>query len=368
MKISFINFDNQNILIRDEILESVKKIFDSKYYVLGSNIIDFESNYSKINESKYSIGVGSGLDALIISLKALNIGKGDEVIIASNAYIASWLSISNVGATIIPVEPCSDTFNIDVNKIENMISSKTRVIMPVHLFGQSCEMDKIMSIANNNNIYVLEDNAQAHLAKYNSKNTGTFGKINATSFYPTKNLGAIGEAGCVTTDDKDLKDFVMSYRNYGSSKKYINDIIGTNSRLDEIQAGILNVKLKYLQKWNNDRKNIALKYDRFLSTCDYVKTPKKLEKCDHVYHLYVIQSDKRGQLQRYLAQNGIETSIHYPIPPHLQKAYSPLGYKQGDFPIAEKLAKTSLSLPIYPGLGDIEIQYICDKIIKFFKN
>ena len=160
----------------------------------------------------------------------------------------------------------------------------------------------------------------------------------------------------------------MSYRNYGSSKKYINDIIGTNSRLDEIQACILNIKLEYLQKWNNDRKKIASKYDRFLSTCDYVKTPKKLDKCDHVYHLYVIQSDKRDELQRYLEQNGIETSIHYPIPPHLQKAYSELGYKKGDFPIAEKLAKTSLSLPIYPGLGDIETQYICDKIIKFFKN
>ena len=367
MKIPFINFDQQNRLIRDEILESVKKLFDSKNYVLGSNVSEFETKYSEINNTKYSIGIGSGLDALIISLKALNIGKGDEVIIASNAYIASWLSISNVSATIVPVEPDSETFNIDINKIEEKITQKTKVIMPVHLFGQSCEMNKIMDIAKKYNLYVVEDNAQAHLAKYDSKNTGTFGKINATSFYPTKNLGAIGEAGCITTDDKDLRDFVLSYRNYGSSKKYVNDIIGTNSRLDEIQAGILKVKLKYLQKWNSDRKSIALKYNIFLSTCEDVKIPKKLNNCDHVYHLYVIQTNKRDELQQYLTQNGIGTSIHYPIPPHLQKAYSDLRYKKGDFPIAEKLANTSLSLPIYPGLSNFDIEYICNTVIKFFK-
>ena len=368
MKIPFINFDQQNRIIRDEILESVTKIFDSKYYVLGSNVSEFETNYSKINNAMYSIGVGSGLDALIISLKALNVRKGDEVIIASNAYIASWLSISNVSATIIPVEPDSETFNIDINKIEEKITQKTKVIMPVHLFGQSCEMDKIMGIAKKYNLDVVEDNAQAHLAKYDSKNTGTFGKINATSFYPTKNLGAIGEAGCITTDDKDLRDFVFSYRNYGSSKKYINDTIGTNSRLDEIQAGILNVKLKYLQNWNSDRKTIASKYDKLLSKNNFVKIPKKLDKCDHVYHLYVIQTEKRDELQRSLIKNGIGTSIHYPIPPHLQKAYSDLGFKRGDFPIAEKLANNSLSLPIYPGLSDLEIEFVCDNITKFFKN
>tara|TARA_B110000003_G_scaffold247928_1_gene259311 strand:+ start:28014 stop:29117 length:1104 start_codon:yes stop_codon:yes gene_type:complete len=365
--IKFLSFDYQNQIIEDSLFKSLERTFRSKNYVLGDNVLEFESNYSKINKSKYSIGVGSGLDALIISLKALNVGKRDEVIIASNAYIASWLSISNVGATISPVEPDSETFNIDVNKIEEKITQKTKVIMPVHLFGQSCEMNKIMDIAKKHNLYVIEDNAQAHLAKYDSKNTGTFGKINATSFYPTKNLGAIGEAGCITTDDKDLRDFVFSYRNYGSSKKYVNDIIGTNSRLDEIQAGILNIKLKYLQKWNNDRKSIALKYNSFLSKCDDVKIPKKLNNCDHVYHLYVIQINKRDELQQYLTQNGIGTSIHYPIPPHLQKAYSGLKYKKEDFPIAEKLANTSLSLPIYPGLSNFDIEYICNTIIKFFK-
>ena len=366
--IKFLSFDYQNQIIKDSLLNSIEKVFDSNNYILGENVLSFEKNFSKLNQIKYSIGVGSGLDALTISLKALDIKKGDEVIIASNAYIASWLSISNVGAKIVPVEPDVETFNIDVNKIEKKITSKTKVIMPVHLFGQSCEMDKIKSISEKYNIDIIEDNAQAHLAKYNSKNTGTFGKINATSFYPTKNLGAIGEAGCITTDDKDLRDFVLSYRNYGSNKKYVNEIIGTNSRLDEIQACILNIKLKYLELWNLNRKVIASKYDNFLSECNFVKIPKKLDKCDHVYHLYVIQTQKRDELQKYLTQNGIGTSIHYPIPPHLQKAYSGLGYKLGDFPLAEKLSNESLSLPIYPGLRDKQIKYICDKIIKFYKN
>ena len=365
--IKFLSFDYQNNIIRDMIFNSLEKLFDSKSYVLGSNVTDFETKYSKINKSKYSVGVGSGLDALTISLKALRIGRGDEVIVASNAYIASWLSVSNVGAKIVPVEPDIETFNIDVHKIEEKITSKTKAIMPVHLFGQPCEMDKIMNIAKKYKLYVVEDNAQAHLAKYNSKITGTFGKINATSFYPTKNLGAIGEAGCITTNDKNLNDFVISYRNYGSSKKYINEIIGTNSRLDEIQACILNVKLKFIKEWNKDRKIIASKYNKLLSKCDFVKTPKSLDKCDHVYHLYVIQINKRDQLQQYLTQNGIGTSIHYPIPPHLQKAYSDLRYKKGDFPIAEKLANTSLSLPIYPGLSNFDIEYICNTVIKFFK-
>ena len=368
MNIPFINFEYQNKLIENDIFNSLKIFFDSKQYVLGSNVFDFETQYSEINQVKYSVGISSGLDALVIALKALNIGKGDEVIVASNAYIASWISISNVGAKIIPVEPNIETFNIDVNQIESKITSKTKVIMPVHLFGQPCEMDKIMKIAQKYDLYVIEDNAQAHLAKYKNVSTGTFGNINATSFYPTKNLGALGEAGCITTNNKKLRNFALSYRNYGSSKKYINDIIGSNSRLDEIQAGVLNVKLKYLEEWNTNRKIIASKYDDFLSKCNYVKIPKKLSQCDHVYHLYVIQTKKRDGLQKYLKQIGIGTSIHYPIPPPLQKAYSHLGYKIGDFPIAEQLANNSLSLPIYPGLNEKEIKFICNKICKFFTN
>lgn len=365
MKIPFINFDHQNKFIRKEILESLKKVFDSKYYVLGPNVSKFEINYSKLNNTRYSIGVSSGLDALIISLKALNVGKGDEVIIASNAYIASWLSISNVGATIVPVEPNEKTFNIDVKKIEDKITSRTKVIMPVHLYGQPCEMDRIMRIAKKYNLYVVEDNAQGHLAKFKGKITGSFGDLNATSFYPTKNIGAIGEAGCITTDNKMYAEYTNKYRNYGSSEKYICDIIGTNSRLDELQASILNIKLDHIEYWTRQRIEIANMYTQKLN--DLVETPFVNNKCNHVYHLYVIKTDKRDGLKEFLQKKGIGTAIHYPIPPHLQKAYKHLGFSKGDFPIAEKLSHKSLSLPIYPGLNEFQINYICDSIREFFR-
>ena len=367
MKIPFISFDVQNKLIRENVLIEFKNVLDSNNYVLGNNVLNFEKAYSKINSIKHAIGVGSGLDALIICLKSLNIKQGDEVIVASNAYIASWLSISNVGAKIVPVEPDLDTFNIDSNKIEEKITVNTKVIMPVHLFGQSCEMDKIMALAEKYSLHIVEDNAQAHLARYNSKYTGTFGTINATSFYPTKNLGAIGEAGCITTSNDSLKEFCVAYRNYGSSEKYINDMIGTNSRLDELQAAILNLKLKYLKEWTEERQAIALKYDKILSEVNEIKIPKKSSKCEHVYHLYVIRTKKRDQLQRHLTANGIGTSIHYPIPPHLQKAYHHLRFKKGDFPIAEKSANQSLSLPIYPGLK-LSDQKEVVRVIKDFFN
>ena len=368
MKVPFISFDYQNQIIRGDLINKITGVFDSGYYVLGSNIVAFEKKYSKVNGVKYSIGVGSGLDALTIALKALNINIGDEVIVASNAYIASWLSISSVGAKIIPVEPNSDTFNIDPNLIEEKINSKTKAIMPVHLYGQPCEMDKIMELSRIYNLFVVEDNAQSHLAKYNSSYTGSFGDINATSFYPTKNLGAIGEAGCITTNNKELRDYVKAYRNYGSIKKYINIIKGSNSRIDEIQAAILNVKIKYLREWNEQRKMLALKYDYLLKDISEISTPVVKTKAEHVYHLYVIKTNERDKLKEFLNKNGVGTSIHYPTPPHLQKAYKELGYKKGDFPIAEKLANTSLSLPLYPGLEEGQIEFICEKISKFFSR
>ena len=359
---SFKYFDKK----RSEILKSVSIVFDSKYYVLGQNVLKFEKKYSELNEIKNAVGVSSGLDALIICLKALNIGKGDEVIVASNAYIASWLSISAVGAKIVPVEPDYNTFNIDANKIRSKINSKTKVIMPVHLFGQSCQMDEIMKIGKKYNLYVIEDNAQAHLASYKGKFTGTFGNINATSFYPTKNLGAIGEAGCITTNDNNLADYSKSYRNYGYSKKYECNIKGGNFRIDEIQASILNVKIKYLEELTKERIYLAEIYDNNLKSISNIEIPYKDPSSVHVYHLYVIRTDKRDELKKYLIKNGVETLIHYPIPPHLQLAYKNLGYKKGDFPIAEKISETSLSLPIYPGLKKKEVLYICDKISKFF--
>ena len=263
--IPFLSFNYQLETNSEELILAVESVIKSKWYVLGKNVTEFEKNYSKLNGINYTVGVGSGLDALIISLKALNISKEDEVIVASNAYIASWLAITSVGGKIIPVEPDIRTFNLDANKIEEKITSKTKAIMPVHLYGQPCEMDKIMAIANKYDLYVVEDNAQAHLAKYNNQITGSFGNINATSFYPTKNIGAIGEAGCITTQNLRLSEYATKYRNYGSSEKYFCDIVGSNSRLDELQAAILNVKLKYIKKWTSERQLIAKKYDQLLS-------------------------------------------------------------------------------------------------------
>ncbi len=366
MKIPFISFESQLKENKAQLINNIERVLDSQWYVLGESVKEFENKYKTLSRVKYASGVGSGLDALIISLKALNITKGDEVIVASNAYIASWLSITNVGASIVPVEPNEKTFNIDVNKIEEKITANTKVIMPVHLYGQPCEMDKIMDIAKKYKLFVIEDNAQAHLAKFKGKITGSFGDINATSFYPTKNIGAIGEAGCITTDNIKHAEFTNKFRNYGSREKYICDLIGTNSRLDELQASILNVKLDYIEHWTKQRIEIAKLYTQRLT--NLVETPFVNSNCTHVYHLYVIKTDKRDELKKFLQQKGIGTAIHYPIPPHLQKAYSHLNFKKGDFPIAEKLANQSLSLPIYPGLSDDQVNYICDSIIEFFKS
>ena len=366
MKIPFISFESQLKENKTQLINNIESVLDSQWYVLGENVKEFENKYRTLSRVKYASGVGSGLDALIISLKALNISKGDEVIVASNAYIASWLSITNVGASIVPVEPNEKTFNIDVNKIEEKITANTKVIMPVHLYGQPSEMDKIMDIAKKYKLFVIEDNAQAHLAKFKGKITGSFGDINATSFYPTKNIGAIGEAGCITTDNIKHAEFSNKFRNYGSSEKYICDLIGTNSRLDELQASILNVKLDYIEHWTRQRIEIANLYTQRLT--NLVETPFVNSNCTHVYHLYVIKTDKRDELKEFLQQKGIGTAIHYPIPPHLQKAYNHLNFKKGDFPIAEKLANQSLSLPIYPGLSNNQVNYICDSITEFFKS
>jgi len=366
MKIPFISFKSQLKENKTQLINNIESVLDSQWYVLGENVKEFENKYKTLSRVKFASGVGSGLDALIISLKALNISKGDEVIVASNAYIASWLSITNVGATIVPVEPNEKTFNIDVDKIEDKITANTKVIMPVHLYGQPCEMDKIIQIAKKYKLFIIEDNAQAHLAKFKGKITGSFGDINATSFYPTKNIGAIGEAGCITTDNIKHAEFSNKFRNYGSSEKYVCDLIGTNSRLDELQASILNVKLDYIEHWTRQRIEIANLYTQRLT--NLVETPFVNSNCTHVYHLYVIKTDKRDELKEFLQQKGIGTAIHYPIPPHLQKAYSHLNFKKGDFPIAEKLANQSLSLPIYPGLSNDQVNYICDSIKEFFKS
>jgi len=366
MKIPFLSFKEQNLQIKSEILQSFENFFDSGWYILGDQLKKFEAEFALYNETVYCTGVANGLDALHIALKALKIGEGDEVIVPSNTYIATWLAISYVNATIVPVEPDFLTYNIDPEKIKAAITPRTKAIMPVHLYGQACQMDKIMEIANAHSLYVIEDNAQAQGARYNGKITGSFGHVNGTSFYPGKNLGAFGDAGAITTNDKSLSEKTLIIRNYGSEKKYQNEVIGLNSRLDEIQAGFLSVKLKHLDNWTLERQRIAKQYDELLNGISGLILPETAENATHVYHLYVIRTPERDRLQTYLTEAGIGTLIHYPITPHLQEAYSHLNLKKGDFPIAEELAQTSLSIPLYPGISEREVEYVCKTIRSFF--
>jgi len=367
MKIPFLSFEPGNKLIKAEILSAFEAFFDSSWYVLGEKVKVFEEEYASFNNVPHAIGISNGLDALHIALKSLNIGEGDEVIVPSNTYIATALAVSYVGATPIFVEPNINTYNIDPINIEKAITHKTKAIMPVHLYGQACEMDAIMEIGKKHNLFVVEDNAQAQGATYNEKITGSFGDINGTSFYPGKNLGALGDAGAVTTNNKELAAKAKVLRNYGSEKKYYNDVIGFNMRLDECQASFLSVKLRHLKTWTQQRQEIASWYNDSLHNVKQVILPLLAEKATHVYHLYVIRTKDRDNLQNFLASKGVGTLIHYPIPMHLQEAYSPLGYKKGDFPIAEEIANTCLSLPIWPGMKKEEVDYVASCIKEFYQ-
>ncbi|HRN71607.1 MAG TPA: DegT/DnrJ/EryC1/StrS family aminotransferase [Ginsengibacter sp.] len=368
MQIPFLSFISQNQTIKNEILQSFEQAFDSNWYILGENLKSFEREYATFNNTKFCIGVSNGLDALHLSLKSLNIGQGDEVIVPSNTYIATALAVSYTGATPVFVEPNPETYNLDPSGIEAAISPKTKAIMPVHLYGQACEMGAIMNIATMHNLFVVEDNAQAHGATYNGKLTGSFGHVNGTSFYPGKNLGALGDAGAITTNDEELAKRIFRLRNYGSDKKYYNEEIGFNCRLDEVQAGFLSIKLKYLTRWTEQRKIIAQWYHEKLIGIGDITLPKVAAGATHVYHIYLIRSTKRNQLQQYLAENGIGTMIHYPVPPHLQKAYQSLGYRKGDFPIAEEIADTCLSLPLWPGMTEEQVTYVTETIARFYQN
>lgn len=367
MNIPFLNFEGRNKDIREEALKTFENFFDSKWYVLGNYTNQFEADYAAFNQTKYAVGVSTGLDALHLALRALGVGEGDEVIVPSNTYIATVLSISYVGATPIFVEPRITTYNINPELIEAAITPKTKAIMPVHLYGQACEMDAIMEIAKKHNLYVIEDNAQAHGATYNGKITGSFGEANAVSFYPTKNLGAVGEAGAITTDDSEVAHNIKVLRNYGSQKRYYNEVKGYNNRIDEFEAGFLSLALKYLDKWTIERNRLAELYMTHLSDVKDLILPYLAEGATTVNHLFVIRLNRRDELMEYLKGKGIGSVIHYPIPPHLQEAYQELGYKKGDFPIAEEIAETCLSLPLYVGLEDEEVIYVCNTIKNFFE-
>lgn len=339
--------------------QAIKRVLNSGWFILGDEVKKFETAFAEYCQVQHCIGVANGLDALFIILKAYGIGAGDEVIVPANTYIATWLAVSYAGATPIPVEPDPLTYNIDASKIEAAITTKTRAILPVHLYGQAADMDAILLIAKQYGLKVIDDAAQAHGARYKNKVVGSLGHATAFSFYPGKNLGALGDGGAITTNDAELADKIRTLRNYGSNIKYHNLYKGYNSRLDELQAAILIERLKKLDEWNKRRKLIATKYLQGIDSAK-LTLPVTAHNNEHVWHLFVIQHHARDHLQAYLREHGIDTMIHYPIPPHKQAAYTEMNHLT--FPLTEKIHQTVLSLPIGPHMAIEHVQHIIETI------
>jgi dTDP-4-amino-4,6-dideoxygalactose transaminase len=341
-----------------EIEDAIHRVLRSGSYILGQELELFEGEFATYCGAKFCVGMGNGLDALHLSLLALDIGPGDEVIVPSNTFIATWLAVSQCGATPVPVEPDRDNHNISPARIEAAITARTRCIIPVHLYGQPADLDHISEIAARHGLAVLEDAAQAHGARYRGRRVGASGDAAAWSFYPGKNLGALGDGGAVTTNDPVVDERLRLLRNYGSRTKYVNEVRGTNSRLDPLQAAVLRVKLRRLDAWNERRKGVAELYMRELRDLK-LALPAVPEWADPVWHLFVVGVDERDRIQADLQKAGVTSLIHYPIPPHLQLAYADLGIARGALPIAEDLAGSVLSLPIGPHLSLAEAQYVC---------
>lgn len=364
MKIPFVTFKPMEAELDKELREAFDRVYTRSWYIEGVEDAAFEKAFAEYCDSKYCIGVGNGLDALFLALKALGVGAGDEVIVPSNTYIATALAVTYVGATPVFVEPDIRTFNIDPSRIEEAITDKTRAIMPVHLYGQSCDMDPIMEIAKKYGLFVVEDCAQAHGATYKGKVIGSFGDAAGFSFYPGKNLGALGDAGATVTNDEELAKKVRALGNYGSDYKYHHIYKGNNSRLDELQAAFLATKLPHLNKMNEERRRIAQKYIDGIKN-EEVILPYIPEYANPVWHIFGIRCKRRDELEKFLNDAGIGTNKHYPIPMHLQECYKDLGFKEGDFPIAEEISATELSIPMYYGMTDEEVQYVIDKVNEF---
>lgn len=367
MDIPFVDLRANYLSHKKEIDEAIQGVINSTSFILGSQLEEFEKNFAKFCQTKYCIGVDSGISALELGMRALGIGLGDEVITPVNSFIASSSAISFTDAKPIWVDCDSDTYNIDPNLIEAKITPKTKAIMPVHLYGQPSDMDEILAIAKKHKLFVIEDACQAHGATYKGKKVGTFGDFAAFSFYPGKNLGAFGDGGAIVTNNRVLAKKVSQMRNYGQKEKYNHIFLAWNRRLDTIQAAVLNIKLKYLASWNKKRTRVAAQYNKKLVKLP-VNTPYISQKRTHVYHLYVVQTEKRDELLEFLKLSGIQASIHYPVPIHLQKAYRDLEGKKGQFPISEKISKRLISLPIFPEMASKQIDYVCFKIKEFFQS
>lgn len=364
MEIKFFDLSKQYLSIKKKVDEAISKVISNSSFILGDELKNFEIKFSRYLGSKYGIGVNSGTDALILALKACGIRPGDEVITTTHTFIATTLAIKHAGATPKFADIDKETYNIDPLSIKKVITKKTKAIIPVHLYGNPCDMGSIMEIAEKYNLKVIEDCAQAHGAKYKGKKVGTFGDAGCFSFYPTKNLGAYGDGGAVITDNEQICQNLLLLRNYGQTKKYYHTIDGYNSRLDELQAAILNIKLDYLDKWNSKRRKLAQIYNNLFKDSK-INFPTEKENSYAVYYLYVINTKKRDELQQFLGKEGIQTLIHYPIPNHLQPSNNHLGYKGGDFPIAEEIANQILSLPLYPELKESVAEHIGKKVLSF---
>ena len=364
IKISYLDLRAQHAEVKQEIDAAFQRVLLSGTYILGEEVAAFEREFASYCGVEHCVGVGNGLDALHLILRALDIGSGDEVIVPSNTFIATWLAVSQCGARPVPVEPDLRTYNIDPAQIERAINARTRAIVPVHLYGLPAEMDLINAIARKHGLTVIEDAAQAHGARYRGTRAGALGDAAGFSFYPGKNLGALGDAGAVTTDDDTLADRVRILRNYGSRIKYQNETKGFNSRLDELQAALLRVKLARLERWNDARRAIAATYLREMESTG-LGLPVSPEWAEPVWHIFPVRSPRRDALQRHLGEAGIGTMIHYPVPPHLQPAYADLGLSEGALPISERIHREILSLPLWPGLPQSGIEAVCAAVRAF---
>ena len=350
VEVPFLDLRATYLEIKDELDAAYYRAMDSGWYILGNEVRAFEEEFARFVGTKHCVGVGNGLEALQLILRAYRVGPGDEVIVPANTYIATWLAVSGAGATPVPVEPVERTFNMDARRIEAAITPRTKAILPVHLYGQTAQMDEVGEIARARGLKVIEDAAQAHGARFKGRRAGALGDAAGWSFYPTKNLGAYGDAGAITTDDDELADEVRLLRNYGSKEKYYNEVKGINSRLDELHAALLRVRLKYLDEWNARRDRLARTYLEELRETDLL-LPAVAEGAEPVWHLFVIRSRRRDELQQFLKSAGINTLVHYPVAPHLQKAYREKGLGEGTYPITEAIHREVLSLPMGPHLS-----------------
>ena len=363
MKINFNQLDRGYLKFKSEYDKAAIKTLESGWYILGTNCEKFENEFSDYLGSKYCVGLNSGLDALVLAFRALEIGVGDEVIVPANTYIASVIGVTENGATPVFIDP-DEYYNLDATKIEEKITSKTKAILVVHLYGQAANMNDISNLAKKHNLLLIEDCAQSHGSCFDGKVTGTWGDIGCFSFYPTKNLGAFGDSGAIVTNNVDYYEKIRLLRNYGSKIKYQNEILGVNSRLDEIQAALLSVKLSHYDVLKAERESIASEYLRRISN-KYITLPSIREKADHVWHLFVVRVDERSKFQEYLDEHGIATQIHYPIPPHLSGAYKHLGLGVGSFPVTEYFSNSIVSLPLFEGMTSKEIDYVINTINLF---